>query len=282
MAGEATTGRWILDARHTEASTRQVGTYTKVWVGFVAFSVALFGVHWRNAGLNGMASRFPWQGVMLSWPLSVVVLYLLVGRSETLPAAVFDRLLSSKAAYVRRCRSRTVLSHNGLATVFRSLVLTNVLSLALPLAIKEPQQASTATRLLKFAAWGACVVTIAVSATVLGLIQSQAPIEFTFLQPQSETAAKPNDEDDSTHPEMNIEPADRPITKYISLLKPGQWMLIAATSRRHNVWVRLNHSTTDSKTLDLTTSLASDHPLFDSKTTQTLKPQLSAVHKSAS
>lgn len=286
MSKSAEFGQWRIAAHCHEDGVRQTRVYRKVWIGFVTFSVALIGVHLRKNSLIGTAGRLPWQGLMFAWPLSIYVLYKLLNRAETLPAAIFSRLVSSSQAYKRRCQTRTVLSHNGLATVFRSLVFTNCLSLVLPFGIQETQSSSAPgwSRLLKAAAWTACVVTVAVSATILGLMQSQAPIDFAFLEPHTtDNPEEDTDNGDEIHRELVIAPDTPPLSTYFEMLKPGSWKLIANTSRRHNVYLRLNttkSSDAEENTLEITTELASDHPLYNVQSARSFKPQLTASRRS--
>lgn len=168
--------------------------------------------------------------------LSAGTFVLLQQRYVTLQRACALRISRTHDAYTAATSRAVVLTASGMTTISTLLLVTSLLS-HLPLVHVRLAPHSSLVQVTAPIGWWAAAMNVTICIACVVMATTQDPITFTFEQ-------------DTSKDEIPL----------ASFSASGEWIKIASTSRRHDVYVRQPNAR---KTLEVTTRLASNHPLYN-------------------
>ncbi|EST07872.1 hypothetical protein PSEUBRA_002993 [Kalmanozyma brasiliensis GHG001] len=180
----------------------------------------------------------------------------LQSRYITLQRAAALRLSLPATEFKTAMKAHTILTATGMSTIFAMLCSTALLS-NLPLLYSRLMQGDVASWVRgveRPVSWFFATVNLTIVIVCWAMMFTQEPMTFTF--------------------ERTVKDDEVPLEK----LKKGKgWKKVCSTSRRHDVWVQSVHlpGGQDVGVFDMTTRLASNHPLYSAeKDTQPSGPTL--------
>lgn len=184
---------------------------------------------------------------------TIVTFGLLNKRNITLQRACALRLAHAEPQYDELMKHKIVLTAKGMSTIFQLLVTTSILA-NLPLLYIRLLGGNVMPWVYKaddiMAWWFAAInVTICVACSIMMLIQAE--LRFDFQHPINSSEAPLNKLDLSSN-KVDQDASD--------------WYKVATTSRRHEIWIKPVTASSKPKGVtrfDMTTRLASDHPLYN-------------------
>ncbi len=161
---------------------------------------------------------------------------LLQQRYMTLQRACALRLSRMHEAYTVATSRAVVLTASGMTTISTLLLVTSLLS-HLPLVHVRLAPQSSLMQVTAPLGWWAAAMNVTICIACIAMATTQDPITFTF--------------------EPEVAKDSIPLAGFSV---DGEWAKIASTSRRHDVYIRQPNA---SKTFEMTTRLASNHPLYN-------------------
>lgn len=188
--------------------------------------------------------------------LPTVTFSFLQSRYITLQHASALRLSLPATEFKTAMKARTILTATGMSTIFSMLSSTALLS-NLPLLYSRLMQDDVASWVRTIEApvnWFFAAVNLTIVVVCWAMMLTQESMTFTF--------------------EQSVKDDEVPLEK---VRKGKGWKKVASTSRRHDVWVQPVNlpNGQDVGVFDMTTRLASNHPLYSAeKETQPSGPTL--------
>ncbi|TKY87336.1 hypothetical protein EX895_004013 [Sporisorium graminicola] len=183
--------------------------------------------------------------------LPVVTFSLLHGRHITLQRVAALRISHTKPAFDAAMKNKTILTHDGMSTIFRLLSSTALLS-NLPLLYYHLMQGRVAKwwyAVEKPVAW----VFAAVNLTIVGVCWAMV---LTQEQMRADFVAEVRDDEVALDKLGKGSKKDR-----------NEWAKLASTSRRHDVWIKpvLLPNGDAVGVYEMATRLATNHPLYNAE-----------------
>lgn len=214
------------------------------------FQTALSAISVQILLSEPIQSRLQLVRVASTLVLTTATFSLLHGRNITLQRAVALRLSHNQAEYKTAMANKTILTANGMSTIFRLLLSTVVLS-NLPLLYRRLMKGDVAQWADKIDApvsWFFAAVNLTIIVVCWAMILTEDEMSFEF---------------DAKLDEGQV-PLKKLEIQQVKADKDG-WKKLASTSRRHDVWVKpvLLPNGDNVGVFDVMTRFASNHPLYN-------------------
>lgn len=204
--------------------------------------------------MSAPLTRYSLIRIVSTLVLPTLTFSVLQHRQITLTRALALRISHSATTYRNVIAHKTILAPNGMSTILTMLLSTSLLS-NLPLVhqrlTKTAPMAAWSINAAAAVEWFFAAVNLTVVAMCCVMIITQEEVKVEF--------------DDAV---QDVEVALHRLSTVKSAEIQDEWVKMASTSRRHDVWVKpVRLPNGDSVgVFDMTTRLASNHPLYNPDT----------------